>query len=431
MPLAINATINVCLYALLISGLLGNYSVQASPYGYPITDSYAATIIGTPANYQAELPKKIPLKVYTLPPLEGRKIPEVFWYQEGMKYSLVYQDHAAPLLFSIAGTGAGYQSGKMQIIQKAFYQAGFHVVSLSSPTHTNFEVNASTSGIPGHLPEDSADLYQVMQRVSAQIREKVTVTDYHLIGYSLGGAQAAFVARLDEQQMVFNFKKVLMINPPLNLYHSVTILDDMLEKNIPGGLDNFNSYYQAVMDRFSQEYQEADEIKFNNEFLYRIYKKDTPDQKVMAPLIGLSFRISSTSMIFTADVMNDLGYVVPKGSQLTTTESLTDYGKVTTRLGFSRYFDEIFYPHFKKQDASLTREKLIFAESLKSIEGYLKTSTTIGMIHNADDLIMLPGEVDYLQQLLGDRARVYPRGGHIGNLAYKDNVEYMVRFFTE
>ncbi|HED15278.1 MAG TPA: alpha/beta hydrolase [Gammaproteobacteria bacterium] len=421
----------ISIYALLISSLFGSYSVQASAYGYPITDSYAATIIGTPAKYRAQLPGKIPLKVYTLPPIKGRKIPEVFWYQQGMKYSLAYQDHAAPLIFSIAGTGAGYHSGKMQIINKAFYQAGFHVVSLSSPTHTNFEVNASTSGIPGHLPEDSADLYQVMQRVSARISEKVEVTDYHLIGYSLGGAQAAFVAKLDEQKKVFNFKKVLMINPPLNLYHSVTILDDMLENNIPGGLDNFNTYYQAVMDRFSQEYQKVDEIKFNNEFLYRIYKEDTPGRKQLAPLIGLSFRISSTNMIFTADVMNDLGYVVPKGSQLTTTESLTDYGKVTTRLGFSKYFDEIFYPHFKKQDPSLTREKLIFAESLKSIEGYLKASAKIGMIHNADDLIMKPGEVDYLQQLLGDRAKVYPYGGHCGNMDYKDNVQYMVRFFTE
>jgi len=136
--------IKVSIYALLITGLLCNYSLQASTYGYPITDSYAATIIGTPAEYRAQLPEKVPLKVYTLPPIEGRKIPEVFWYQQGMKYSLVYQDHAAPLLFSIAGTGAGYHSGKMQIIQKAFYQAGFHVVSLSSPTHTNFEVNAST-----------------------------------------------------------------------------------------------------------------------------------------------------------------------------------------------------------------------------------------------------------------------------------------------
>jgi len=421
----------VSIYTLLISGLLVNFSIQADTYGYPITDSYAATIIGTPAKYRAQLPEEIPLKVFTLPPIEGRKIPEVFWYQQGMKFSLAYQDHAAPLIFSIAGTGAGYHSGKMQIIHKAFYQAGFHVVSLSSPTHTNFEVNASTSGLPGHLPEDSADLYQVMQRVSARISEKVEVTDYHLIGYSLGGAQAAFVARLDEQQKVFNFKKVLMINPPLNLYHSVTILDDMLEKNIPGGLDNFNTYYQAVMDRFSQEYQEADEIKFNNEFLYRIYKKDTPTQKQMAPLIGLSFRISSTSMIFTADVMNDLGYVVPKGSQLTTTESLTDYGKVTTRLGFSKYFDEIFYPHFKKQDPSLTREELIYTESLNSIEGFLRASSITGMIHNADDLIMRPGEVDYLKQLLGDRAKIYPYGGHCGNMDYKDNVEYMVRFFTE
>lgn len=423
--------INVFIKALLLYGILAGFPSVANAYNYPIADSFAATIIGTPAEHKARLPKKISLKIYTLPPIEGRKIPEVFWYQDGMKYSLAYQDHAAPLLFSIAGTGAGYQSSKMQVIQKAFYQAGFHVVSLSSPTHSNFVVNASTSGIPGYLPDDAADLYKVMQRVITQIKDKVKVTDYHLTGYSLGGAQAAFIAKLDEQNGAFNFKKVLMINPPLNLYHSVTILDDMLARNIPGGLDNFNTYYQNVMDRFSEVYEEEDVIRFDNEFLYKVYNKNNPTREQMAPLIGLSFRISSTSMIFTADVIGDLGYVVPKGTQLSSTETLTEYGKVTTRLGFTKYFDEIFYPYFKQQNASLTREQLIHEESLKSIEAYLKASSKIGMIHNQDDLIMAPGEVDYLQQLLGDRAMIYPHGGHCGNMDYKDNVEYMVRFFTK
>lgn len=421
----------ISILTLLISGLLASYTLQASPYNYPIADSYAATIIGTPPEYKAKLPKKIPLKILTLPPIAGRNIPEVFWYQDGMKYSLAYQDHAAPLLFSIAGTGAGYQSGKMQVVQKAFYQAGFHVVSLSSPTHSSFVVNASSSGIPGYLPEDSADLYKLMQRVDAQVREKIEITDYHLTGYSLGGAQAAFVAKIDEQEGFFNFKKILMINPPVSLYNSVTILDDMLDKYIPGGLDNFHLYYEAVMEKFSEVYTEADVIRFDNEFLYKVYNKNDPTKEEMAPLIGLSFRISSTNMIFTADVMNNLGYIVPRDTKLSSTESLSDYGKVATRLGFTRYFDEVFYPHFKQQNASLTRTQLIHATSLNSIESYLESSSKIGMIHNQDDLIMAPGEIEYLQQLLGDKAKIYPRGGHCGNMAYKDNVEYMVRFFTK
>jgi len=31
--------------------------------------------------------------------------------------------------------------------------------------------------------------------------------------------------------------------------------------------------------------------------------------------------------------------------------------------------------------------------------------------------------------VMGDRARIWPRGGHCGNMAYRDNVEHMLAFF--
>jgi len=55
----------------------------------------------------------------------------------------VAQDSPAPLIFIIAGTGAGYNSQKMKVLQRAFFQAGFHVLALSSPTHGHFIVSAT------------------------------------------------------------------------------------------------------------------------------------------------------------------------------------------------------------------------------------------------------------------------------------------------
>ncbi len=99
---------------------------------------------------------------------------------------------------------------KMQLFQRAFYQAGYHVVTISSPTFTNFMVNASKTAVPGNLQDDSADLYNVMQLILSK-QTDLKVTDYHLIGYSLGASQAAFIAQLDEQEKAIGFSKVLMI----------------------------------------------------------------------------------------------------------------------------------------------------------------------------------------------------------------------------
>jgi hypothetical protein len=48
---------------------------------------------------------------------------------------------------------------------------------------------------------------------------------------------------------------------------------------------------------------------------------------------------------------------------------------------------------------------------------------------NKDDFILGPTDIDYLKRIFQTRAKIYPRGGHCGNMEYKDNVAYMVEYF--
>ena len=50
-------------------------------------------------------------------------------------------------------------------------------------------------------------------------------------------------------------------------------------------------------------------------------------------------------------------------------------------------------------------------------------------MHNADDIILADGELDYLVGVFGARAKIYPDGGHCGNMAHRDNVAFMVDYF--
>jgi hypothetical protein len=415
-----------CLCALLLSCSL------AGAYDYPFTDPYAATVVGTPSEYAEALPADVPVKFDTLKMFPDREVPGILWNLDELRYSYVRQKGSAPLIFLIAGTGAGFNSPKMQLMQKAFYRAGYHVISISSPTHPNFIVAASTSGVPGHLEEDSADLYRVMQAIWQKHQKKMAVTDFYLTGYSLGAAQSAFIAKLDEQEKAFNFRKVLLINPPVSLYNSVLILDEMLEMNIPGGLDNFNAFYERIVNAFADVYAHGENVEFNNDFLYRAYqyRKPTSDEP-LAALIGTSFRISSENMVFATDVLTKAGYVVPKNLVLRRHDNVRDYAKVLGHLSFLDYFRGIFLPHFQAKDPSVTEAQLIKALSLRSLDGYLRNSEKFGLIGNEDDVILLPGEIDYLRDLFGSRATIFPHGGHCGNMAYPDNVSAMVGFFAD
>ena len=136
-------------------------------------------------------------------------------------------------------------------------------------------------------------------------------------------------------------------------------------------------------------------------------------------------------MVFTTDVMTNSGYIVPKHRVLSTTENLTDFSKVAHRITFLEYFDDLLFPYYRSKQPGLGRQELLEELSLYSIEDYLRGSDKIFVMHNADDLILQPGEIDFFTDVFGSRAKIYPIGGHCGNMDYRANVEHMVGLFTD
>ncbi len=418
------------LYAVVTLLVLLSIAGTSFAYDYPIDDPYLATIVGTPKAYRAQLPSNIPHKIRKLKPLHNRDIPDVLWPFETLRYSVVRQKGPAPLIFIIAGTGATHQSQYNMVLMRAFYQAGFHVVGLTSPTHPNFIVTASSSGVPGHLQRDAQDLYLVMQRIWDRLKTQLEVHTFHLSGYSLGGTQAAFVAQLDYKQHVFNFSKVLIINPALTLYSSISKLDRMME-NIPGGLDNFHVFFDEVIRRLTDAYQRSDRVDFDEDLIYRVFQKEPPSDEALAALVGITFRIASTDMIATSDILTNFGFIKPANVELTSTDSRQTYLRVGLRVGFTDYFHEYFYPYYQSLTPSLTRESLSALLSLRHIKSYLRAASHIGVVHNQDDIILVSGEIDFFTTVFGNRAKIYPTGGHLGNLQHRDTLSHIVEFFQK
>ena len=149
----------------------------------------------------------------------------------------------------------------------------------------------------------------------------------------------------------------------------------------------------------------------------------------MAGMIGTVFRLASSNMIFTADVMANYGLIVPKNRVLGSADSLTDYLKVTNRISFIDYFNEFLYPYSQSRNPGLTKEALIESTSLRSIESYLRNTPKIVLMDNEDDLILAPEDLAFLKDVFGARAKIYPYGGHLGNMTYSANVDYMINVF--
>ena len=160
---------------------IGNLFAAESNYGYPIMNPLAATIIGTPAEFHAEVDFQTRFKLFKLKVFEERVTPKYFWYNDKITYSLLAQKEKAPLIFIIAGTGGDYEGRIINMMASAFYQEGYHVVSLPSPTHMSFIIAASNSTVPGLLDDDSHDLYNVMKLAwHKQLKRRIEVSDFYI-----------------------------------------------------------------------------------------------------------------------------------------------------------------------------------------------------------------------------------------------------------
>lgn len=400
-------------------------------YQYPIQNPYAATIIGVPAELKhvdTESPK-FDEEILTV--FKDRKIPEGFWYEKGLRYGQLLQKRDAPLIYILAGTGADHRSGSMVNLGTAFYRAGFHVVLLPSSTHSNFIISASENYVPGRSKQAAKDLYRVMKMIDARISKETKITDHYLMGYSLGATDAAFTARLDEDQKALNFKKVLLINPPYNLYSSIKRIDTMLYAGLPNGIDGVDAFIDKAMARLASASPTGDPLDFQNErLLIDAYTKYPPSDESLATMIGLAFRLFAANMMFTSDVMTHDGYIFPKNVEYTTGTSLNNYMTVALRTSFMNYFEDVYTKAYLRSDPTLTKETLIEESSLSYLAPYLTNNSKIGLITNKDDFILAPGELDKLKAIFGSNATIFPNGGHLGNLSYPPVTHTIVQFMT-
>jgi pimeloyl-ACP methyl ester carboxylesterase len=429
------------LRALLACLFLAAGILAAHAYEYPFRDPYAATVFGTPPQDELPLESVRPTGIADLNPLHDlgavrsremllhdRPVPEILWYDDTLQYTAALQQGAAPLLFLIAGTGSSHESATCAYLLRVFYRAGFHVVTLSSPTYPNFVVSASTTQVPGYIPHDVADLYQSMDAIANEVgRERIS--SFHLAGYSLGGTQSAFLAELDTREKRFEFKRVLLLNPAVSLMTSAIRLDRLLSDNVADRAEAARTVAEIVSE-LSAAYRSSDQVNFGDEFLFALHRNRKISEKELKILIGVAFRLSLASMVFTSDVSTGAGYIVPRGHRVTKDESLSPYLDAAVSVSFEDYVAEYLLPFLEFRDPSITPDKAVRDCSLEAIAPFLKRAEGIGVMTNADDPILTEENMAFLERTFGSRLTVYPAGGHCGNLRFRDNVSAMLDFFT-
>lgn len=406
-------------------------SLTAFSYNFPIEDPYSATIIGSATMMTPGVSENIPLKVYEIQIKDKKEIPDVFWYASKFKFSFSKQKNKkAPLIFVLAGTGSDYSAIRVKFMQRIFHDAGYHTIAISSQMSQQFMISASTNAIPGMLIRDNEDIYKAMKLAYNKIKDQVDVTDFYIMGYSLGGANAAVLSYIDEKEKSFNFKRVFMVNPPVELYDSAVKLDKYLDDYTGGksaGIERLlNTTLARVKGGLTSEY-----ANIGADTIYEIVKGDILSEAEKKAYIGLAFRLTSTDLNFISDFITKSHIYTKNPEKVDKFTNMKEYFKAVNFATFEDYVNKIGFPYYKKYNKDFTIEDLKREASLRVIEDYLRTSPKITAVTNADELILNEKDIDYLKDIFKDRLIIYPKGGHCGNMFYKENVDVMVKFINE
>src|ERR1700683_60544 len=428
---------NRCLPALALAALVLSQahseqpSIPAPAAPGPATglaDSAAlrATVFGTPPQDIAPLPATVPLLEMDLSLPWRLPIPQVFWFDKRLRVWLSAQDRPAPLAIVISGTGSDGNTAKLSTLRAVLYGAGYHVLTMPSPTFPGFIVSASSTGVAGDLEQDGHDLYAAMGEIIAHLPRKVKITDIDVLGYSLGGANAAIVKSIDAKEHKLHIHRALMINPPVSLFATVGRLDKLFAITLGNGDAGVELFYQKLYAQLANLYRASDRVQLDEDFLLGAAASALKTDAEYSAAIALAFRIALSNVFFAGDLYSGTGIVVDPKHPTQVGDSLEETARILRGKSFSEYFTKVLAPYYLKRRPNSTTDTLIAQNRLEVIGDALRSDPDYYAQTNSDDLILDAADLAWLKTTLGPRIAVYDHGGHLGNLGDRQQVSDML-----
>ena len=396
----------------------------AAEYKYPYHDPYLAT--ATTAILSGDgLTPRLRSEILHVPGLSGRnQLPSLEGRGE-MSVALYRQNRPAPLLFILAGLGSSPYFGVAQYLASLFYPEGFHIVILPSPMSWNFALSASRSGAPGHAPEDARDLYEAMQKCLAVLRDRqnIKISGINFMGVSLGALEGAYLSVIDADERKIGIEKYLLVNPPVDLSYAVKKLDEWNALQTKFGSDKSKDIVAkaiAIVESFSEDRRD-DPAVFDR--LAKKFASFTTEE--LQFLIAENLQSQLPELIYVTQVIHDQNVLTAPKDQ--TRKRIQEARSFT----LTDYNEKIALPLWRRQTAEPQADLATFIRrgSLATILDRLRGNSKVRIVHNADDPLADRKSIAELKEALGDQVKLYPYGGHLGNLWFPENKEYALGQF--
>lgn len=332
-------------------------------------------------------------------PATGRRMP----------YNLWLQKNPAPLVYVNPGLGSHRLSMSTLAVAETLYQNGFSVVATTSVFHPEFMETASSAALPAHPPTDARDLLAALAEIDRALEHKHPghFRSRALVGCSMGAYQTLYLAAREKSGAPDfpRFERYVAINPPVDLHHGIACIDGFHDAPLAWPADQRQALVNNAVRKVRGLATGAPAAGQNPPF-------DAVESRY---LIGLTFRLTLRDAIFSSQSRHDLGVLRAPLSQW---RREPVYDEI---LGYSYrdYVERFAFPYYRSQGLDVADFKKF--GTLKGFAGGLRGNPKVRVITNRNDFLLAPGDLGWLESTLGkSRVRVFPNGGHLGNLASRE-----------
>lgn len=335
----------------------------------------------------------------------GRHIPYSYWIQP----------KPSPLVYIVPGLG-GHRVGNATLgLAEIAYRHGNSVVTVSNPTNWEFIEDAATVDMPGYTPRDARDLHAAITAIDRDLEAQYAgrFTSKRLAGISMGGFQTLFIAAAEKEATesgLLSFDVYLAMDVPVNLEHAMKQVDTFYNAPLVFPVEERKQRIEEILGKvlyLSQgDLQPGMELPFT--------------QVESQFLIGLSFRMDLQFVILQTERLHDVGVLKTKPTLLQRAPAFRE----ASEYSYMEYMHAFVLPYYSRHEPGISFDdagaRTMFERcDLHSIAEGLRTNDKVRLFANENDFLLRPEDVAWLKELLGDRARFFPAGGHLGNLHRK------------
>jgi ABC-type transporter lipoprotein component MlaA/pimeloyl-ACP methyl ester carboxylesterase len=334
-----------------------------------------------------------------------------------MKYDAWIQDHAAPVVFIVPGTGGHRESGGTAALAEMAFRAGYHAVAVSSALSFDFIETAGTSDFPGFAPSDAHDVHVALTAVDADLRERFgALVDSRraVVGISLGGLHVLYMAAKENaarDEGLVRFDGYVALNPPVSLVRAVRGMDRC-----------FNLPLELMPEK------ERREARIRALFRHVIDVAGGRDLQPGKPLplsddeakflIGIAFRMKLLDILDQARALGRTGdfFLTPRSG----TDRSASYRELA-QYSYLEYLYAFVLPQESRRRPDVTNDeagakRLEELCDLRSLQAPLSENERAFVFTNANDLVIDASDVEFLKDTFGVRLELNADGGHLGNL---------------